>query len=375
MPGMKDPRMTKLAELLVRHSTNLQPGENLLIEAFDIPHECTAELMRVARQAGANVFVETYSSVVMRELMRDLGEDASTLMGQVDRGRMEKMHAYLGLRGTQNFAENSDVPDEKIKMWARNYGKPVHTEVRVPKTKWCVLRWPSPSMAQQASMSTEAFEDFYFRVCTADYTKMAKAVEPLTEIMSKADRVRLVGPGTDLAFSIKGIPCIPCTGEYNIPDGEIFTAPVRESMNGTIAYNTDTLYQGTVYTGITFTVRDGKIVEATAQSNAEKLNNMLDADEGARYFGEFAIGFNPYVFHPMKDTLFDEKIAGSIHLTPGQAYEEANNGNQSLIHWDIVLIQRPDYGGGELWFDDTLVRKDGEFVLPQLAELNPDRLA
>lgn len=372
---MKDHRVTQLAEGLVRHSTRLQPGENILIEAFDIPAEYVAEMMRVCRAAGANPFVSVYNAAVQRELYRSITEESSRHMGEFDKRRMENMQAYIGLRGGANYAENSDVPDEQMKMWARNYFKPVHNETRVKKTKWCVLRWPSPSMAQQAGMSTEAFEDFYFRVCTADYEKMEAAVRPLKDLMERTDRVRLVGPGTDLAFSIKDISVIPCTGEYNIPDGEIFTAPVRESMNGTISYNTETINQGTVFANVRFVVRDGRIVEATCQGNQQKLNSILDSDEGARYFGEFAVGFNPYVLHPMKDTLFDEKIAGSIHLTPGQAYEEAWNGNSSTVHWDIVLIQRADYGGGEMYFDDALVRKDGEFVLPDLVPLNADRLA
>ncbi len=370
---MKDPRMARLAELLVTHSTKLKPGDNILIEAFDIPAECTAELMRAAKKVGANPFVATYHNLVQREVLRSITEESSAAMGLLDKARMEQMQAYIGVRGGFNYAENSDVPDEQVKMWGRNYADPVHFKTRVPKTKWCVLRWPSSSMAQQAGMSTEAFEDFYFRVCTADYAKMEEAVEPLRERMARTDRVRLVGPGTDLAFSIKDIPVIPCTGEYNIPDGEIFTAPVRESMNGVISYNTENLNQGTVFSSVRFEVRDGKIVEATA-NNTEKINSILDSDEGARYFGEFAIGFNPHVLHPMKDTLFDEKIAGSFHLTPGASYDEAFNGNKSIVHWDLVMIQRPEYGGGEIWFDDTLIRKDGEFVLPELGGLNADRL-
>ncbi|GMV37279.1 MAG: aminopeptidase [Fimbriimonadales bacterium] len=371
---MKDPRMTRLAELLVRHSTRLQPGENVLVEAFDIPPDCTAELVRVAQEAGANVFVDTYHAVVQRRFLLGVNESVTKAQAEWDKARMEHMQAYVGLRGGHNYAESSDVPDETLKMWLTHYAQPVHFQTRVPKTKWVVLRWPSPSMAQQAGMSTEAFEDFYFEVCTADYAKMAKAVEPLQELMSKTDRVRLVGPGTDLTFSIKDIPCVPCCGEMNIPDGEIFTAPVKESVNGVITFNTESLRDGTVFSGVRLVVKDGKVVEAEAQSKSDKLNSILDTDEGARYFGEFAIGFNPYVLHPMKDTLFDEKIAGSFHLTPGNAYDEADNGNKSSVHWDFVCIQRADYGGGEMYFDDVLVRKDGLFVLPELQPLNPENL-
>jgi len=202
---------------------------------------------------------------------------------------------------------------------------------------------------------------------------MADAMTPLVELMNKTDKVRIVGPGTDLTFSIKGIPAIKCSGERNIPDGEVYTAPVKDSMNGIISYNTPSEEMGFTYENIVFEVKDGKIVKATS-NNDKKINDLLDTDEGARYFGEFAIGVNPYVLHPMKDTLFDEKIAGSFHLTPGQSYEDAPNGNGSAVHWDLVMIQRPEYGGGEIYFDDVLIRKDGLFVLPELQCLNPDAL-
>jgi aminopeptidase len=237
-----------------------------------------------------------------------------------------------------------------------------------------VLRWPTPSMAQMAEMSTSAFEDFYFNVCTLDYARMAKAMTPLVELMQKTDRVRLRGPrDTDLQFSIKGIPAIPCDGRVNIPDGEVFTAPVKLSVNGVIHFNCPTIYRGVTHNDIRLVFREGKIVEATSTST-DKLNEVLDADAGARYVGEFAIGFNPHCTKPMKDILFDEKIAGSIHFTPGACYDEASNGNKSDIHWDMVMRQTPESGGGEIYFDDRLVRKDGRFVVPELLGLNPENL-
>jgi aminopeptidase len=228
-------------------------------------------------------------------------------------------------------------------------------------------------MAQLAQMSTEAFEDFYFRVCTMDYSRMAVAMRPLVDLMQRTDRVRLVAPGTDLGFSIRDIPAIPCDGKMNIPDGEVFTAPVRDSVEGVIAFNAPTIYQGVSHEGVTLHFERGRIVKSSS-SNPGHLEQVLDSDEGARSVGEFAIGFNPHVRRPMKDILFDEKIAGSIHFTPGQAYEEADNGNRSQIHWDLVLMMDPEHGGGEVWFDDTLVRKDGEFVLDELRSLNPAAL-
>jgi aminopeptidase len=289
---------------------------------------------------------------------------------------MEQMTAYIALRGSHNYAELSDVPGEVQTMWNREYTQPVVFGIRVPKTKWVALRWPTPGMAQQASMSTPAFEKFYFDVCTLDYAKMGEACKPLEDLMNRTDRVRIEGPGeTSFSFSIKGIGAVPCTGDRNIPDGECFSAPVRESVNGVVAFNTVSLYQGTEFKDIRYVIREGKIVDASAGANTEKLNEILDTDEGARYFGEWSLGFNPYVLHPMKDTLFDEKIAGSFHFTPGNAYDPpGGNGNKSGVHWDTVMIQRPDYGGGEIYFDGVLIRKDGMFTLPELQGLNPENL-
>ena len=374
---MLDPRVTKLAELLCSHSCALTPDDSLLIHAFDIPEEAVAEIVRVARSKGAKVAVRLESGIVRRQLMLGMDEANVRLHAEIERHEMEQMTSYLALRGSHNYAEQSDVPGDILKLWSKLYSEPVVFGIRVPKTKWAVLRWPTPGMAQQASMSTPAFEEFYFNVCTLDYKKMAEACKPLEDLMNRTDMVRITGPGdTNFSFSIKDIGAVPCTGERNIPDGECFSAPVRDSVNGTVQFNTVSLYQGTEFKDIRYVIRSGRIEEASAGAQTAKLNEILDTDEGARYFGEWSLGFNPFVLHPMKDTLFDEKIAGSFHFTPGNAYDPpGGNGNQSGIHWDTVLIQRPEYGGGEIYFDDVLIRKDGLFVLPELEALNPEHLS
>lgn len=369
---MKDPRYTKLANMLVNYSTRVKPGDKVLVEAFDIPVDFTTELIKEIAAAGGLPLVSTYQVPVLRALYNVATEEQMKTIGAIERARMEAVQCYIGLRGSSNISEMSDVPSDKMSIYEKFWSHPVHTEVRVKKTRWVVLRWPTPSMAQAAGMSTEAFEDFYFKVCAdVDYERMAKAMEPLKELMDRTDRVHITGVGTDLSFSKKGIATIPCSGDCNVPDGEIFTCPVRDSVNGVIQFNCETLYRGTVFSGIRLVFKDGKIVEATGSDTA-KLNAILDSDEGARYIGEWSLAFNPYIMIPMKDILFDEKIAGSFHLTPGQAYEEADNGNHSQIHWDMVCIQRPEFGGGEIYFDDVLVRKDGLFVLPELQGLNPE---
>ncbi|MBI5799712.1 MAG: aminopeptidase [Verrucomicrobia bacterium] len=368
---MTDPRFAKLAALLVNYSTGMQRGENILLDMVDVPDEFTIELMRAVRAAGATPIVEVRHSRVTRETLRGTDADHAQLIREIELRRMKKMQAYIAIRGAHNASEGADVPSEKLALYAKTL-RPVQN-YRVNKTRWCVLRWPTPSMAQSANMSTEAFEDFYFDVCTMDYRKMARAMLPLEQRMLHADRVRLTAPGTDLTFSIKGIGARKCEGIRNIPDGECFSCPVKTSVNGTIQFNTPTLYSGTKFEGIRLEFTNGKITKATG-SNTPRLNEILDTDPGARYVGEFSLGFNPHIQSPMCDILFDEKIAGSLHFTPGQAYEDCDNGNRSAVHWDMVLIQRPEWGGGEVWFDDTLIRKDGLFIPKDLQPLNPKNL-
>ncbi len=368
---MTDPRYSKLAKLLVEYSTALKKGDRILLDMVDVPDEFTIELIRATRKVGAIPVVETRHTRVGRELLRDTSEPQAQLARDLELFRMKKMQAYIAIRGSQNASENADVPSDKMSMYSRVI-RPVLNH-RVNKTRWCVLRWPTPSMAQGAGMSTEAFENLYFDVCTMDYRKMARAMVPLETRMKRADRVHIKGPGTDLRFSIKNIGAKMCKGDRNIPDGEVFSCPVKNSVNGRIQFNTPTLYSGTKFENVMLEFKDGKVVNATS-NNTKRLNEILDTDAGARYVGEFSLGFNPYILNPICDILFDEKIAGSMHFTPGQAYEECDNGNRSAVHWDMVLIQRPEWGGGEIWFDDELIRKDGMFLPKDLKPLNPANL-
>ncbi|MEN8661442.1 MAG: aminopeptidase [Lentimonas sp.] len=366
-----EPNYTKLASVLTGFSTNLQKGERVLIDAFDIPEAMVVALVRAARECGAVPFVNIQRARVSRELVNDIDVEQFETQATWELARMQKMDAYIAVRGSDNIFEMSDVDPTKVTRVMRAMKEVL--DYRVNKTKWVILRWPTPAMAQQAMMSTESFEEFFFRVCTQDYSRMTDGMQALEDLMTKADRVELKGPNTDLRFSIKGIKAIACGGQHNIPDGEVFSCPVIDSVEGEITYNAPTIYQGVSFDNIHLKFEKGKIVHAES-SNTKRLNEILDSDEGARFIGEFAIGFNPHVLEPMRDILFDEKIAGSFHFTPGQAYEEADNGNRSQVHWDMVQIQRPEYGGGEIWFDGELIRKDGLFVKDELKKLNPDYL-
>jgi aminopeptidase len=368
---MRDPRYQRLARLLIGYSTKLTKGDRILLDLVDVPDEFSIELIRAARTAGALPVAEVRHTRVTRELLRQTSRSHASLVRDIELHRMKKMQAYIAVRGSLNANENSDVPGDRMSLFSR-ITRPVLNQ-RVNKTRWCVLRWPTASMAQGAGMSTEAFENLFFDVCTMNYPRMARAMVPLEHRMKKANQVKIKGPGTDLSFSIKGIGAKMCRGDRNIPDGEVFSCPVKTSVNGRIQFNAPTLYSGIRFENVALEFKDGKIVNATS-NNSKRLNEILDTDPGARYTGEFSLGFNPYILRPMCDILFDEKICGSLHLTPGQAYEECDNGNRSAVHWDMVLIQRPEWGGGEIWFDGELIRKNGRFLPKDLRPLNPENL-
>lgn len=360
---MPDKRNTILARQLLEYSTELKKGEIIYVEIKGKETlELGKEIIRVATEIGATPFWYYNDESLARHWVKNARDDQFKTQAELHLELMKRADAYIGLRGSDNPFDLADLPREQIDKMNQLFYKPVHLEERVKRTRWVVLRYPNNAMAQLAETSQEAFADFYYEVCTADYAKMSKAQDDLFALMDATDKVEIKGPGTDLSFSMKGISVVKCDGHRNIPDGEVYTAPVRDSVNGKLTYNTPSLYQGQVYNNISFEFKDGKIVKATCDGDQQKLNKILDTDGGSRYIGEFAIGVNPFILHPMKDTLFDEKIAGSFHFTPGQCYDEAPNGNDSSIHWDLVCIQRPDYGGGEIWFDGKLIRKDGVFT-------------
>ncbi len=369
-----DQRNQVLAYGLVNNSIKVKKGEKVLIEgrglsSIELLNECVKEVYKCGGQPFINILPETSE----RAMILGGTEEHIKKLAEYDCKRMEDMDCYIGIRASSNIAEFADIPGDKMSLYNTLYSSEVHSKRRVPNTRWVVLRYPNASMAQLANTSLENFENFYYDVCCLDYQKMNDAMTPLIELMDKTDKVRITAEGTDLSFSIKDIKAIKCAGELNIPDGEVYTAPVKNSVNGKITYNTPSVKDGFVYENICLTFKDGKIIDATA-NNTEKINEVFNVDDGARFVGEFAIGVNPFILEPMKDTLFDEKIAGSIHFTPGSCYDDASNGNKSALHWDLVLIQRPEYGGGEIYFDDVLVRKDGLFVLEELKCLNPENL-
>lgn len=367
-----DARITQYADVIVNYALRLAEGDRFRIDWSGAESaELVRALIRSSAIAGATPIWNATDEIFTREFLRHATEPQVKAYGAAHRTFMEECNTYFAIRGSANIFELSDLPTEPRGWHLNHFQKHVHLDYRVKKMRWAITRYPTAGMAQLAEMTTDAFTDFYFQSVLIDYAQLSRAMQPLRELMERTDRVRIVARDTELAFSIKGIPAIPCDGHVNLPDGEVFTAPVRNSVNGQICFNASTPYQGQFFPNVRLTFKDGRIMHADCDGDSQALNALLDVDDGARYIGEFAIGFHPTIRKPIRDILFDEKIAGSLHLALGACYDDASNGNTSVNHWDLVLIQRPEYGGGEIWFDDRLIRKDGMFVVPELDGLNP----
>ena len=370
---ISDERQKKLANVLVDFSIGCKEGDKVWIDCSGCDYQLVAYLVRDIYAHGGLPFVFESDNRIKRELLKGASDEMIKIWAKRDAAFMDECQCYIGIRGGDNSYELSDVPADRMQAYSKYYFHEVHHNIRVKKLRWVILRYPTQGMAQLAAMSTEEFEDYFFNVCTLDYKKMEDAMDPLVSLMNKTDNVRIVAKDTDISFSIKGIGAVKCSGHRNIPDGEVYSAPVRDSVNGVIHYNIPSVNSGIKFENVRLVFKNGKIVEATSNDN-EAINKIFNTDEGARYVGEFSFGINPFITKGIGDILFDEKISGSIHFTPGACYDTAWNGNVSAIHWDLVLCQRPEYGGGEIYLDDVLVRKDGRFVLPELEGLNPENL-
>lgn len=368
---MRNTRLVNLAKVLIHHSVKLKPKERVLIRGHYNAKPLMKELIDEVYQLGAYPYIEILDDELDKHLALGYKKEQLETAAKWTMQKYQDIDAVIIAYGEENDAEMAEVPMDKHRL--RGQAMKESTFFYVNNRRWVLLNYPTRGLAQKAGMSFSRFEDYLLDVSSVDYEKMNRSMQPLKELMERTDKVRLVAPETDIQFSIKGIPAVVCSGENNVPDGEVFTAPIKNSVNGVIRFNTPCPYRGTTFNNVSLTFKDGKLVKAVSDQ-LEKMNEIFDTDTGARYIGEFALGVNPLITEPMGDILFDEKITGSLHFTPGEAYKEADNGNRSSVHWDMVLIQRKEYGGGEIYFDDVLIRKDGLFILPELEGLNPDQL-
>lgn len=365
---MNDPRIIRFAEILVDYSTRVKKGDVVLINAAGLEAmPLVKELYALCLKRGAK-YVEYAFSVpeIDRNFYNLADKRQLAFFPQHKLDFYRQLTVYIGISAGNNSMVMANASQKAMVAWQK-ITKPL-IDQRVKHTRWCVTRYPTHGAAQEARMSLDEYEEYLFSACCIDWDSESRKQEKLKRLMDRTDRVRLVAPDTDLSFSIAGLPGIKCDGRFNMPDGEVFTAPVRDSVQGHISYNCPSIYQGKEYNGVRFEFRDGKIVKASADAGMTGLlNGILDTDAGARYIGEFALGINPGIRQPMRNILFDEKIFGSIHFTPGQAYDECDNGNRSAVHWDLVRIM----ADGEIWFDDRLIQKNGRFTHKDLLELNP----
>lgn len=361
-------RVKRLAEIIVHHSLKVKEKERVLItyqamEALPLVKAIIKEVLRVHGVVEYDYQDQSLNNYVRENLTDDIIKNKTKKI----KYEVDNYDCFVKLCYRMSDYYDKNVNSEmKNKLMA---SMQPYKDVQINKRRWVLLNYPSLVDSNKAKMTPDEFYDFAFSTMTVDYDKMYRDMLPLKKLMEKTERVRIVGPKTDISFRIKGLPAVICAGEYNIPDGECFTAPIKDSVNGTITYNVASPYDGELFENISLTFKNGKIVDFNS-SNKAKMQKIFDTDPGARYIGEFSLGLNPVIMNPMGDILYDEKIAGSLHFTPGSSYAECDNGNNSNIHWDLVLIQRPEYGGGEIYFDDKLIRKDGLFVLDELMELN-----
>lgn len=362
-------KLKELASLIVNYSIRVEKDERVLITTQSLEtREFVSYLIEEIYKNGGVPCLKINDPILGARLAEKNNEGRIELLKKIQENEVELFDSFINIRYATNDYENKNVSGEMSKKLSQALLP--SSDVKVNQRKWVLLNYPSLLDSYKAKMTSTEFMEFALKVMTVNYKSMSELIKPLKKLMDKTDKVRIVSPGTDITFSIKGMGSIPCVGEMNIPDGELYSAPVKNSVNGTITYNTPSPYQGRVYNHVSLEFKDGKIINATCDDDNEKLNEIFNTDEGARYVGEFSLGFNPEILYPMGDILYDEKILGSIHFTPGQAYKDCYNGNDSGIHWDMVLIQRKDYGGGEIYFDDVLIRKDGMFVLEELKPLN-----
>ena len=372
---MKDPRFDQLAAIMLDHSLQIKKGDAFAISADVISLPLVKAILRLAKRKGALATVKLTDQEISRHLLElydpeDGGKTEAFLKSKAELGIQEfqELKGEIIIRAYPNSQELAGIAPAVQQLQAKMI-RPFRDFV-VNQRKWVLFEYPTPAQAQLAGMSYDEYFDFVFSASTIDYAAMTRFSAPLKELMEKTQDVHITGPGTDLRFSIAKIPVIPCCGECNLPDGECFTAPVRDSVEGEITFNTPSMYWGTKFENIHFVFHQGKIIKAEAGENTDKLNQILDTDEGARYIGEFSLGYHPLVTEPFCNTLFDEKISGSFHFTPGSSYDEAPNGNDSAVHWDLVQIQRPEYGGGAIYFDGHLIRENGLFIPEALQPLN-----
>lgn len=368
-------RINKLVRNILESSCKIQNGDKVVIQMTGINAKpLVTALIKELNKYESHVIVLNKEPEIIAELIKGATIESARIMANRDLKVLESADVCIMVKSIEDETIMQDVPKEKLSLYNQVYTKPVNNAI-LNTTRWISLRYPNGAMAERANMGISEFKDYYYSVCNIDYNGLSSAMDVLKDMMENTKCIHILGDGTDLSFSIENMPVHKCDGIINLPDGEVYTAPVRTSINGHITYNIPSIYNGVEFENVYFKFCEGEIVEAKCKdySKIDALEAILNMDDGARYIGEFALGVNPSMIKPTKDILFDEKIAGSFHLTPGFSYENAFNGNTSSVHWDLICLQTESHGGGEIYFDDVLIRKNGIFIDKRLSILNPIR--
>ena len=364
-----DERIIKLSNTIVNYSVLVKEGDKVLIQYENNACKPLIKcLIKDIYSKKAIPFVKLLDNELNSLIMEIADSNTIDSIVKFKEFEVDNIDVFIRICYNENEYEDKNIKSSTRKELGKKSEK--LDDIRINKRRWTLLNYPSIMDAYKAHMTYDEFYNYSLDVMTINYKEMSEKIKPLKELMERTDKVRILGPNTDLTFSIKGLPAIPCVGTANIPDGEVYTAPVKTSVNGVITYNTPSPYNGNIFNDIRLEFKDGKIIKCTSRDNNDALEEIFDTDEGARDVGEFSFGLNPKINKPMGDILYDENIMGSLHFTPGTCYADCDNGNKSSVHWDLVLIQTPEYGGGEIYFDDVLIRKDGKFVIGELKDLN-----
>jgi aminopeptidase len=347
-------QVRRLAGILVRHSVKAKKGEIVRISCSELARPLALEVFREVLRAGAHPLLSVGFEDAGRIFFEEAADRQIAHLPPTKRYEAGKIDADIVILAPGNTRSLSHIPPKRLAD-RRKATKPI-SEIILRRVRWVLTNFPTEALAQETDRSLPEYEKLYYRAVDQDWAAMGRMFLRAKRFLEKSSRVRIVGVDTDLSFSIRGRKAIPCAGEYNMPDGEIFTAPVENSTEGKIYYEFPAIYGGREVSGIRLTFRNGKVVEASADKNESILREMLAADPGARVLGEFGIGANAGVTSFTRDILLDEKMGGTIHLAIGRSYAESGGRNDSAVHWDMIKDLRAE---GELFLDGRPVLRTG----------------
>jgi aminopeptidase len=354
-----DKRWRQLGDLLVNYSVEVKPGERVMIAMGELESfPLVRAVYEAAIKAGAFPQVQFLSETLRRSVIQYGNQEQLNWVPEIEAYGMEWADVYFGLRGAHNLYEQWDAPADRLSHTQAAMGK--ISTLRWQKTRWCLVRVPDADFAQQAEIDLDTITDMFFNACLIDWVTEGSRWHRWAEKLNRASQVRIIGKETDLSFSVAGRKWIVADGRSNMPDGEIATAPVNETLDGQIYFEFPGVLGGRLMHDMRLCWKQGRLVEASSSTNQDFLQSIINTDPGASLLGEFALGTNPGVTHFCKDILIDEKIGGTIHVALGRAYPDCGGTNQSAIHWDIIKDIRTE---GCVYVDGQAVLQNGKFFL------------